>query len=174
MASHYSPRGRTDLGLTYHILSVVNRFLFELDPDRMKELFLAIVEEALTVKGFKFKLWNFCIMSNHFHFLITPAEGQSLSEILKWIKMVFAIRWNKMNHKTGHFWGDRFYSRVITDEQDFWNVYNYIDQNPVKAGLVKEPREWKYSGAHHREHGITRIISFVDDTILKSELKVLQ
>jgi hypothetical protein len=82
--------------------------------------------------------------------------------------------WNKMNHKTGHFWGDRFYSRVITDEQDFWNVYNYIDQNPVKAGLVKEPHEWKYSGAYHREHGITGIISFVDDTILKSELKVLQ
>jgi hypothetical protein len=88
--------------------------------------------------------------------------------------MVFAIRWNKLNHKTGHFWGDRFYSRVITDEQDFWNVYNYIDQNPVKAGLVKEPCEWKYSGAYHREHRITRIISFVDDTILKSELKVLQ
>jgi REP element-mobilizing transposase RayT len=81
---------------------------------------------------------------------------------------------NKMNHKTGHFWGDRFYSRVITDEKDFWNVYNYIDQNPVKAGLVKEPCEWKYSGAYHREHGITKIISFVDDTILKSELKVLQ
>ncbi|MDR2808590.1 MAG: transposase, partial [Spirochaetaceae bacterium] len=150
MSSHYSPRGRTDLGLTYYIFSVVNRFLFELDPDKMKELFLAIVEEALTVKGFKFKLWSFCIMSNHFHFLITPAEGQSLSEILKWIKMVFAIRWNKLNHKTGHFWGDRFYSRVITDEQDFWNVYNYIDQNPVKAGLVKEPCEWKYSGAYHR------------------------
>jgi hypothetical protein len=53
-------------------------------------------------------------------------------------------------------------------------VYNYIDQKSVKAGLVKELHEWKYSGAYHREYGITRIISFVDDTILKSELKILQ
>ncbi|MDR2808589.1 MAG: hypothetical protein LBB43_06230, partial [Spirochaetaceae bacterium] len=47
MASHYCPRGRTDLGLTYYIFSVVNRFLFELDPDKMKELFLAIRDDYL-------------------------------------------------------------------------------------------------------------------------------
>ncbi|MDR2807638.1 MAG: hypothetical protein LBB43_01370 [Spirochaetaceae bacterium] len=52
-------------------------------------------------------------------------------------------------------------------------MYSF-DQNPVKAGLVKEPRGWKYSGAYHREHRITKIISFVDDTILKPELKILQ
>jgi REP element-mobilizing transposase RayT len=105
----------------------------------MKELFLTVIGEAKTSKGFKFKLWNFCIMDNHFHFLITPEKGQSLSDILKWIKMVFAIRWNKKHNKTGHFWGDRFYSREIKDEKDFWTVYNYIDQNPVAAGLMQKP-----------------------------------
>ncbi|MDR2150475.1 MAG: transposase [Spirochaetaceae bacterium] len=172
MSSHNLPRGLTNQGLTYHVSSEVNRYAFELEPDDMKELFLIVIKEAIK-KGFKFKLWNFCIMDNHFHFLITPEKGQSLSEILKWIKMVFAIRWNKKHNKTGHFWGDRFYSREIKDEKDFWNVYNYIDQNPVAAGLVQQPEEWQYSGAYQRKHGITRIISLITDTTWKTDLKLL-
>jgi putative transposase len=160
--------------LTYHVSSEVNRHAFEFDPDQIKELLLTVIEEAKTKKGFKFKLWNFSIMTNHFHFLITPQEGESLSEIIKWIKMVFAIRWNKKHHKSGHFWGDRFYSRVIKDEQDFWTVYEYIDENPVRAGVVRKPHEWKYGGAYHREYGIVRIVSIVSDTILKTELRMLQ
>jgi putative transposase len=112
-------------------------------------------------------------MGNHFHFLITPEKGQSLSEILKWIKMVYAIRWNKKHNKTGHFWGDRFYSREIKDEKDFWTVYNYIDQNPVAANLVQKPEQWQYSGAYHREHGITKIVSLVTDTAWRTDLKLL-
>ncbi|MDR2150184.1 MAG: transposase [Spirochaetaceae bacterium] len=173
MSSHNFPRGLTDQGLTYHVTSKVNRDAFELELDEMKQLFLTVIEEAKTKKGFKFKLWNFCIMGNHFHFLITPEKGQSLSEILKWIKMVFAIRWNKKHHKTGHFWGDRFYSREIKDEKDFWTVYNYIDQNPIAAGLVKKPEQWQYSGAYHREHGIMTVVSLVTDSAWRTDLKLL-
>ncbi|MDR2793087.1 MAG: hypothetical protein LBB61_05405, partial [Treponema sp.] len=74
----------------------------------------------------------------------------------------------------GHFWGDRFYSRVIKDERDFWTVYEYIDENPVRAGAVRKPHEWKYSGAYHREYGIVRIVSMVSDRTLKTELRMLQ
>ncbi|MDR2150745.1 MAG: transposase [Spirochaetaceae bacterium] len=172
MASHNLPRGLTDQGLTYHVTSKVNRDAFELEPDDMKELFLVVIEEAIK-KGFKFKLWNFCIMGNHFHFLITPKKGESLSSIIKWIKMVFAIRWNKRHNKTGHFWGDRFYSREIKDQRDFWTVYNYIDQNPVAAGLVQKPEDWQYSGAYHREHGIMRIISLVTEAAWRTDLRLL-
>jgi REP element-mobilizing transposase RayT len=48
----------------------------------MNKRFLIVIEEAKTTEGFKFKLWNSCIMGNHFHFLITPEKGESLSEIL--------------------------------------------------------------------------------------------
>ncbi|MDR2150970.1 MAG: transposase [Spirochaetaceae bacterium] len=173
MSSHNLPRGLTDKGLTYHVTSKVNRDAFELEPDEMKKLFLTVIAEAKTSKGFKFNLWNFCIMGNHFHFLITPEKGESLSEILKWIKMVFAIRWNKKHHKTGHFWGDRFFSREIKDEKDFWTVFEYIDQNPVAAKLVQKPEEWQYSGAYHREHGIMTVVSLVTDTAWRTDLKLL-
>ncbi|MDR2150712.1 MAG: transposase [Spirochaetaceae bacterium] len=110
---------------------------------------------------------------NRSHFLITPEKGESLSSIMKWIKMVYAIRWNKRHNKTGHFWGDRFFSREIKDERDFWTVFEYIDQNPVAAGLVQKPEDWQYSGAYHREHGIVSIVSLVTDTAWRSDLKLL-
>ncbi|GHU21406.1 hypothetical protein FACS1894172_17350 [Spirochaetia bacterium] len=163
----HTARGATNLGLTYHVASEVNRRAYELEPVEDRKLFLAVIREAKTKKGFKFELWNFCIMSNHFHFLITPHEGQSLSEIMKWIKQVFAVRWNTKHQQTGHFWGDRFYSRVIQNELDFWNVYNYIDKNPVVAGLVENPEDWEYSGAYHLEHIITDILSPVTAVILE-------
>ncbi|GHU26192.1 hypothetical protein FACS1894164_16970 [Spirochaetia bacterium] len=159
------PRGPTNFGWTYHVTSEVNRRAFELAPDEDKELFLAVIAEAK--EKYTFELWNFCIMANHFHFLITPHEGQSLSDIMKWIKFVFAIRWNKAHNKTGHFWGDRFYSRVISSKRDFRNVYNYIDRNPVAEGLVETPEEWKYGGAYHLAHGITGIITPVNEQILE-------
>ncbi|MDR2807461.1 MAG: transposase, partial [Spirochaetaceae bacterium] len=95
------------------------------------------------------------------HILITPAPGESLSQIMKWIKQVFAVRWNKEHNTTGHFWGDRFWSREIKDEKDFWAVFEYIEQNPVKAGLVAKAEDWEYGGAYHRSHGITLIVSEV-------------
>ncbi|GHU35756.1 hypothetical protein FACS1894172_17960 [Spirochaetia bacterium] len=165
MSTHF-PRGRTNLGRTYHVRSEVNRKAEELKPEKVKELLLIVIEEAKTRKHYQFKLWNFCILDNHFHFLITPIKGQSLSTIMKWIKQVFAIRWNKEHNTTGHFWGDRFWSRVIEDEREFWNVYNYIDRNPVAAGLVEKPEEWRYSGAYHREHQIDRIVSQVTAWLL--------
>jgi hypothetical protein len=87
--------------------------------------------------------------------------------------MVFAIRWNKKHHKTGHFWGDRFYSREIKDEKDFWTVFNYIDQNPVAAGLVQKPEAWQYSGAYHREHSIVSIVLLITEAAWKTDLKLL-
>jgi hypothetical protein len=62
MAAHNLPRGLTDQGLTYHVTSKVNRDAFKVELDEMKKLFLIIIELAKTKKGFKFKLWNFCIM----------------------------------------------------------------------------------------------------------------
>lgn len=159
MARHI--RGRTDKGYTYHVSSDVNRKAHELEVEEMKALFIEVIEEAKTKKCFQFELHTFCIMDNHFHFLITPVVGESLSRIIQWIKQVYAVRWNKRHKTTGHFWGDRFWCRRVKDDNDFWTVFEYIEQNPVKAGLVTMPEEWKYCGAYHRCHGITKIISVI-------------
>ncbi|GHU25485.1 hypothetical protein FACS1894172_15060 [Spirochaetia bacterium] len=163
----HKPRGKTNKGATYHVASDVNRKAFELEPDDDKELLLKVIDEAKTKKKYKFEMHNFCIMDNHIHFLITPELGQSLSMIMKWIKQVFAIRWNLKHGKTGHFWGDRFFSREIVDDEDFLKIYDYIDQNPVKAGIVNHPEDWKWGGLYHHQAGVTMIVNPATEKVLE-------
>jgi putative transposase len=130
-------------------------------------LLLAVIEESKIKKEFQFTMHNFCILDNHIHFLITPAVGQSLSVIMKWIKQVFAVRWNREHGKKGHLWGDRFYSREIVDEEDFIRVYNYIDQNPVMARVVRRAEDWLWGGLHHHQIGDSRIVSAAPEWVVE-------
>jgi putative transposase len=102
-------------------------------------------------------------MGNHFHIIIKPAKGTSLSKILQWIKCRFAHAWNKRHGKTGHVWGERFFSRIIEDKRAFEAVDNYINENPVKAGLVERAEEWIFGGLYHRLKGLFDLIDPLPD-----------
>jgi putative transposase len=105
-------------------------------------------------------------MDNHIHFLITPGKGVSLSKIMQWIKCNFAKRWNKAHGTKGHLWGERFFSRIIKDKQDFETVSKYIDENPVKAKVVQEAKAWRFGGLFHRLWRIGGIIDYLVDSMM--------
>jgi len=152
-------------GAEYHVTARINRgekiFLAEED----KELFMAILKRAK--KKFVFSLKNFCIMGNHVHLLIKPGPGESLSKIMQWLLGVFAQLWNKKHGLSGHLWGDRFYSRIILGILDFLRVFIYIDYNPVIAGMVTQPEQWRYGGLWHHKNGFSDITSLEDLGILE-------
>jgi putative transposase len=148
-------------GATYHVTSKLDHDYPGLKKKQFKCLFLALVQKAKTKKGLEFTLWNFCIMDNHIHFLIKPEKGVSLSKCMQWLKCNFAKLWNKENNTKGHVWGERFFSRIIKDAEDFQNVSRYIDENPVRANIVKEASEWEFGGFFHRLKGITKIIDIL-------------
>jgi REP element-mobilizing transposase RayT len=147
-------------GATYHVASKIDHDAMALYGDEIKIMFLVFVEKAKIKFGFE--LWDFTVMDNHIHFLIKPGKGASLSKIMQWIKCNFAKWWNKTHNTKGHLWGDRFSSRIIRDEEDFAAVSEYIDNNPVKANLVKEAKDWKFGGLFHRIRGI---IGLVDELL---------
>jgi putative transposase len=97
-----------------------------LEP-QFKRLFLAFVGKAK--RRFHFRLWDFCIMGNHIHFLIKPGKDGNLSVIMQWLKCNFAKAWNKAHNRSGHVWGERFYSRIIRGVEDFLRVREYIEEN---------------------------------------------
>jgi len=134
-------------GATYHVTARTNgkipNFSQKLDQ---KRIYLMIQKAK---EKYNFKLHNFCIMPNHIHLLLTPATGTSLSRIMQWIKTHSAKVINYANRTCDHLWGDRFFSRPIKDDKDYIDVFNYIDQNPVKAGYVENPKDWVYSGAYY-------------------------
>jgi len=89
---------------------------------------------------------GYCLMSNHVHLIAIPCKEDSLAQSLKQTHGRYATYWNVAHGSSGHVWQGRFYSCPL-DAAHLWIALRYSERNPVRAGLVKEPQEWKWSSA---------------------------
>lgn len=144
------PRELRD-GARYHVTARANRKEMILDSRESKELFLSVVRRAK--KKYAFRIENYCIMGNHFHLVIAPLKGESLSAIMRWIMSVFAMAYNRLHGYVGHVWCERFFSRIIATVRDFIAIFEYIDENPVRAKKVDDRRAWRYGGLWESSSG---------------------
>ena len=77
-----------------------------------------------------------------------------LSEFLREIKVNFTRFYNKRHGRRGYFWGDRFKSLIVEKGQTLINCLAYIDLNPVRAGIVKKPEDYRWSSlGYHIQTG---------------------
>ncbi len=70
----------------------------------------------------------------------------SLSEFMKELKQSFTRFYNKTHQRFGFFWGQRFKSVIVEEGETLVNCLAYIDLNPVRAGLVDKPEDYRWSG----------------------------
>ena len=103
-----------------------------------------IQENLFHFNGVRYNVLNWCIMPNHVHVLIEVKEGWTLSTIMHGWRSYTAHQANKILGRTGDFWMDEYFDRYIRDEKHLETVVNYIDNNPVKAGLVDEAHKWPW------------------------------
>jgi REP element-mobilizing transposase RayT len=81
-------------------------------------------------------------------------KWSSLSEFVREIKLSFTRFYNKPHGRRGYLWGDRFKSVVVEDGHTLINCLAYIDLNPVRAGLVEKPEDYRWSSiGHHVQTG---------------------
>ena len=109
---------------------------------REKKYFKRIIKKHL--KKYHVKIYAYCIMSNHAHIIIW-AEIEELSLFMARILAEYANYYNYKHNRNGHVFQNRFTSECIEDENYFWNCLRYIHMNPVKAGMVKQAADYKYS-----------------------------
>lgn len=143
-------------GARYHVTARINRKEMLLDQESVRDLFQSMVVRAR--RKYRFRIWNFCIMGNHIHFLLEPCKGESLSAIMRWILGVFAMSYNRKFGLTGHVWGERFHSRILDGLREFVLAFTYIDENPVKANLAARADEWRHSGFWQDRAGCREIL----------------
>jgi len=129
---------------TYHVSARINRREMALDPPWTKKLFLSVLERAK--KRYPFKVLNFSIMGNHFHLILEPLKDANLSRIMQWTLSMFAQSYNRLQGLTGHVWGERFFSRAIKSIREYVRVFDYVDNNPLEAGLVSFLPDWLFGG----------------------------
>jgi REP element-mobilizing transposase RayT len=93
-----------------------------------------------------YDLHSFVLMPNHVHLLVTPKI--ELPKITKSLKGITAKRANAMLALTGNtFWQEESYDHLVRNDREFEKIRRYIEENPVRAGLVTEAREYRWSSA---------------------------
>ena len=126
----------------YHIiLRGANRQeIFHDDKDRVR--FLETLDKYRN--QIEIKIYAWCLMNNHIHIVIQEGK-EDLSVTMKRIGVSFVWYYNLKYGTTGHLFQDRYRSENVESDEYLMNVIRYIHHNPVKAGLVKKPLQWKWS-----------------------------
>jgi putative transposase len=91
-----------------------------------------------------FTMLAYVFLPDHFHILIQPTGESNFSQIMHSLKPNFTKAYKGFTGRTESlkFWQKRFWDHIIRDERDLENHLHYIHYNPVKHGLVADPRDW--------------------------------
>jgi putative transposase len=102
-----------------------------------------IMDEAAQ-KGLK--IWAYCLMSNHVHFIAVPSSLDSLSLTFREAHRRYTSAINRREGWTGHLWEGRFYSKPMTESHALMAA-RYIENNPVDAGICARAEDYGWSSA---------------------------
>ena len=120
--------------------------------------------------GRKYNLLAYCVMPNHVHVLLLPLDmppvlsrtdelpvvgecsdrHSPLASIMHSLKGYTAHRANRLLRRSGAFWQHESYDHWVRDEEELERIVQYINGNPVRAGLVSQPHDWHWCSAHDR------------------------
>lgn len=129
-------------GLVYHVINRGNgrQPVFFRDKD-----YLAFLDAMRDLKDRKpFELFGYCLMSNHIHLLLRPLEVP-ISRVVQSLLVSHTQRYHRCRKTCGHVWQGRFKSPVVQDAEHLLCVLRYIEANPVRADLVAEAGEYRWS-----------------------------
>jgi REP element-mobilizing transposase RayT len=126
----------------FHVTSrgVGGAFIFLDDWDR--EAFRVLLMQVVERFGWRLHAW--CLMGTHYHLLV-EAPRDRLSAGMHRLNGLFAQSFNRRQGRRGHLFEQRFSAWVVDEESHFWATVNYIVENPVRAGLCTDPRDWLWS-----------------------------
>ncbi len=101
----------------------------------------------------------YALMTNHVHLLLTPARPEGASVLMQALGRRYVQYINRFYKRSGTLWEGRFKASAVQAEAYLLKCYRYIELNPVRAGMVTHPRDYKWSSYRHHA------METVDETI---------
>jgi len=123
-----------------------------------------VVDSLFYFAGVRYDLFAYCVMPSHYHWVFRPIDAwvASIDTLLgekvrtarerigHSVNTYTAGKCNGLLNRHGAFWQHESYEHWIRDADEFNRIMEYIEMNPVKAGLVARPEEWRFSSAFLR------------------------
>jgi len=103
----------------------------------------------------------FVLMTNHMHLLVTPNLADALPKMMQSLGRKFVCYINHRHKRTGTLWEGRYKSTVVDSDAYLLACYRYIELNPVRAGIVGSPSEYRWSSHLRNAHG--KGASFIEE-----------
>ncbi|MBU1086259.1 MAG: transposase [Candidatus Omnitrophica bacterium] len=129
-------------GAYYHVMNRGHRKTEIYREDADYEKFIKIIKEACEI--YKVKIIAYCLMTNHYHLLIHTPEA-NLPDFMKQVNGAYTQIFNKKYKYEGALFKGRYKAVVVQEGSYLLRLIRYIHRNPIKAGIVKNAKDYKYS-----------------------------
>lgn len=147
MAQHHDmPRAcrHVQPGHTKHVTHRCHSREFLLRFARDRQAYNGWLREGL--RRFDVRLLTYCVTGNHVHLLIRSPGTVELARFMQLVAGGMAPGYNARKKRSGACWADRYHATMIEAGAHLWRCLRYIDLNMVRAGAVRHPSEWAWTG----------------------------
>jgi len=108
-------------------------------------------------------VYAYCLMTNHVHLILVPnTEGDAISKLMRRLSARQGRRVNRLERRIGTLWAGRFKSSVIDKDDYLMACLRYVELNPIRAGIVSRPEEYRWSSYAQR-------VGFCDDVWIDND-----
>lgn len=156
------PKRADVAGHCYHMLNRANQRATIFHKPEDYQAFEGLLEEA--VERFDLKLFSYCLMPNHWHFVVSPKIDGEMGRFGQWVSLTHTQRYHAHYDCVGdgHLYQGRYKSFPVQSDEHFLTVCRYVERNAYSANLCSRPENWRWSSLFRWQQGTTderRILS---------------
>jgi len=138
-------------GIPQHVIQRGNNRSVCFAADEDMAVYASHLYDAATLYGIAIHAWVF--MTNHVHLLVTPTQDSSVPKTMQSLGRHYVRYFNRKYQRTGTLFEGRFKSCIVQQSRYFLVCQRYIELNPVRAGIVKDPADYIWSSYRSNAFG---------------------
>ena len=137
-------------GVSLHVRQRGNNRCAIFGDDDDYETFLVMLQSAAS--KFHVEVHGYALMTTHTHLLLTPATEEGTPKAMQQLGVRYVMYFNRRYERVGTLWTGRYRAKGIDDRHYWMTCLRYIEMNPVRAKLVVQPDQYRWSS--HRSHAL--------------------
>ena len=129
----------------YHVTNRSAAGVTLFDSRAAYRAFVDLIAEAQVVRPTR--LLAYCVMPNHWHFVLWPQSDDAVERFVGWLSLTHAKRFHRWHGTRGQVYPERYEAVAVEADANLYRVVRYVERNPCAARLASTPAAWPWSSA---------------------------